>query len=276
MSDKTPDWKTIDAAVTVSGAHTRIADLDTQGDDIFPDKAAAEKLVHDNADAINALQDRLFAERRRAVLVVLQGTDTSGKDGTVRGVFNTTGPLGVTVTPFGRPSEEELAHDYLWRIHAAIPKKGFIGIFNRSHYEDVLVVKVRKLAPADVVSRRYEEIVAFEKHLTDNNVTILKFMLHISKEAQKERLEDRLQDPAKRWKWNGGDLEDRKLWGEYQSAYETVLQKTSSAHAPWRVIPADRKWRRNAIISTIVRGTLEDMDPQYPVFDWKPEDFPIP
>ncbi len=271
------DWKAIDAAVTIApGAQVKIADLDTRRDDLFPDKKDGEKLVRENADAINTLQDRLFAERKRAVLVVLQGTDTSGKDGTVRGVFNATGPLGVSVTPFGKPSEEELAHDYLWRIHTAIPKKGFIGIFNRSHYEDVLVVKVRNLAPAEAIARRYDEIVAFEKLLADNNVTVLKFMLHISKDAQKERLEDRLQDPAKRWKWNAGDLDDRKLWDDYQGAYETMLRKTSSAHAPWRVIPADRKWRRNAIISTIVRGTLDEMNPQYPVFDWKPEDFPIP
>ena len=281
MSDKTsdtalPDWKTIDAAVTVTGAKVKIADLDTRGDDLFPDKKAGEKIVRDNADAINTLQDRLFAERKRALLVVLQGTDTSGKDGTVRGVFNATGPLGVAVTPFGRPSEEELAHDYLWRIHTAIPKRGFIGIFNRSHYEDVLVVKVRKLAPPEAIARRYDDIVAFEKHLGDNNVTILKFMLHISRDEQKKRLEDRLEDPAKRWKWNASDLEDRKLWDEFQDAYETMLRMTSSTHAPWRVIPADKKWRRNAIISTIVRGALEEMSPQYPVFAWKPEDFPIP
>lgn len=271
-----PDWKKIDDAVRVKpGAKVKIADLDTLRADLFDDKKEAEKLVAEHALEINTLQDRLFAERKRALLVVLQGIDTSGKDGTVRGVFNATGPLGVNVTPFGRPTDEELAHDYLWRIHAAIPKRGFIGIFNRSHYEDVLVGRVRKLAPEDAIEARYEQINAFEKHLTENGVTILKFMLHISKDEQKKRLQERLDEPEKRWKWNAGDLEDRKLWDEYQSAYEAVLRRTSTAHAPWRVVPADKKWRRNAVIATIVRGTLEALDPQYPTFDWKPTDFTI-
>jgi len=271
-----PDWKKIDDAVRVKpGAKVKIADLDTLRADLFDDKKDAEKLVAEHALAINTLQDRLFAERKRALLVVLQGIDTSGKDGTVRGVFNATGPLGVNVTPFGRPTEEELAHDYLWRIHAAIPKRGFIGIFNRSHYEDVLVGRVRKLAPDDAIEARYDQINAFEKHLTDNGVTILKFMLHISKDEQKKRLQERLDEPEKRWKWNAGDLEDRKLWDEYQGAYEIMLRRTSTAHATWRVVPADKKWRRNAVIASIVRGALEELDPQYPTFSWKPTDFTI-
>jgi PPK2 family polyphosphate:nucleotide phosphotransferase len=270
------DWARIDDAVRVPpGAKVKIADLDTLRADLFDDRKAAEKLVAEHAVAINDLQDRLFAERTRALLVVLQGIDTSGKDGTVRGVFNATGPLGVCVTPFGRPTEEELAHDYLWRVHAAVPKKGFIGIFNRSHYEDVLVVKVRGLAPPDVVEKRYDQINAFEKHLVENGVTLLKFMLHISKDEQKKRLQERLDAPEKRWKWNTGDLEDRALWPAFQAAYETVLRRTSTDHAPWRVVPGDKKWRRNAIIATIVRGTLETMDPRYPQFPWKPEDFSI-
>lgn len=270
------DWKTIDDAVRVKpGAKVKIAGIDTVGATLFEDKKDAEKLVAEHARAINALQDRLFAERKRALLVVLQGIDTSGKDGTVRGVFNEAGPLGVNVTPFGKPTEEELAHDYLWRVHAAIPKKGFIGIFNRSHYEDVLVVKVRKFAPAEAIEQRYDQINAFEKLLVENGVTILKFTLHISKDEQKERLQERLDNPEKRWKWNASDLEDRKLWDDFQAAYETVLRRTSTEHAPWRVVPADKKWRRNAIIATIVRGTLEEMDPRYPAFDWKPSDFVI-
>lgn len=271
-----PDWKKIDDAVRVKpGAKVKIAEVDTLGADLFDDKKAAEKLVMDHAVAINDLQDRLFAERTRALLVVLQGIDTSGKDGTVRGVFNETGPLGVNVTPFGRPTDEELAHDYLWRVHAAIPKKGFIGIFNRSHYEDVLVGRVRELAPPDAIEKRYDQINAFEKHLVENGVVILKFMLHISKDEQKKRLQERLDQPDKRWKWNAGDLEDRKLWDQYQAAYEIVLRRTSTEHAPWRVVPADKKWRRNAIISSIVFGTLTAMDPQYPGFSWKREDFTI-
>ncbi|MDX2234739.1 MAG: polyphosphate kinase 2 family protein [Hyphomonadaceae bacterium] len=269
-----PAWTELDAAITV-GAKVKLAALDARADDLLPDRKKAEKQLADDADAINTLQDRLFAERRRALLVVLQGIDTSGKDGVIRGVFNATGPLGVTVTPFGRPTEEELAHDYLWRVHHAVPRRGFIGIFNRSHYEDVLVARVRQLAPADAIEKRYDQIVLFERMLADNGVTILKFMLHISRDEQKKRLQDRLEDPAKRWKWNAGDLEDRKAWDQFQDAYEIMLRRTSSPHAPWRVVPADRKWRRNAIIAAIVRGTLEAMDPQYPAFDWKPEDFSI-
>ena len=175
------DWKKIDDAVRIKpGADVKIAGLDTLRPELFAEKKDAEALVATEAEKINELQDRLFAERKRALLVVLQGIDTSGKDGTVRGVFNATGPLGVTVTPFGRPTEEELAHDYLWRVHAVTPRKGFIGIFNRSHYEDVLVGRVRKLAQEDTIEARYEQINAFEKHLTENGVTILKFMLHIS------------------------------------------------------------------------------------------------
>lgn len=271
------DWAAIDEAVRIEpGAKPKLAKIDTERDGLFPDKAKAEASVAEGAEAINILQDRLYAEGSRALLVVLQGMDTSGKDGTVRGVFNATGPLGVTVTPFGRPSEEDLAHDYLWRVHRAVPRKGAIGIFNRSHYEDVLVVKVRGLVPAEAVEKRYEQINAFEKHLSENGVTILKFMLHISKDEQKKRLQDRLDDPTKRWKWNAGDLEDRKLWADYQAAYEAMLTRCSTPHAPWRVIPADKKWRRNAIIAAIVRGTLEAMNPQYPAVDWKPSDFTIP
>jgi PPK2 family polyphosphate:nucleotide phosphotransferase len=270
------DWKALDAEIAVApGAAVDLSARDPRRDDLFADKKAAEKLTADNAKAIDALQDRLFAEGRRALLVVLQGMDTSGKDGTVRGVFNTAGPLGVHVHAFGRPSEEELAHDYLWRVHAVTPKKGTIGIFNRSHYEDVLVVKVRALAPPDVIEKRYGEIVAFEEMLSNAGVRILKFMLHISKDEQKERLQARLDEPEKRWKWNAGDLDDRKRWGEFEQAYATMLTRTSSPHAPWRVVPADSKSRRNAIVSTIVRGVLEEMDPQYPEVDWKPGDFRI-
>jgi PPK2 family polyphosphate:nucleotide phosphotransferase len=269
------DWRRIDAAVRLAPGHA--ADLsDAAGDEgIFSDRAAAEARLAEDSAAINALQDRLWAERKRALLVVLQGMDTSGKDGTVRGVFNATGPLGVTVTPFGAPTPAELAQDYLWRIHRAVPPRGAIGIFNRSHYEDVLVAKVRGLAPAEAIEKRYDQINAFERHLVDNGVTIVKFMLNISKREQKERLQERLDDPAKRWKWSAGDLEDRKVWREYMHAYGLMLARCSTAHAPWRIVPADHRWRRNAIVGAIVRGVLEDMDPRYPEVDWKPEDFVI-
>jgi PPK2 family polyphosphate:nucleotide phosphotransferase len=234
------------------------------------EEQARAQLAND-AVAIDALQDRLYAEGRRSLLVILQGTDTSGKDGTIRGVFNTAGPLGVSVTAFRKPSEDELAHDFIWRAHMACPRRGTIGIFNRSHYEDVLVVKVRKLVPAKEIEQRYDQINAFEKMLTENGTTVLKFMLHISKAEQKERLQERLDDPRKNWKFQMGDLEDRKLWPDFQAAYATMLERCSTDWAPWHVIPADRKWARNAAIAAVVRKTLEDMDPKYPKVDWDPK-----
>jgi PPK2 family polyphosphate:nucleotide phosphotransferase len=273
-SKNSPAWRDVDALVRLA-PHAEPDLKDTVCDDLFPDRATADARTADDALAINALQDRLWAERKRALLVVLQGMDTSGKDGAVRGVFNATGPLGVIVTPFGRPSEAELGQDYLWRVHKAVPPRGAIGIFNRSHYEDVLIAKVRKLAPADAIEKRYAQINAFEKHLVENGVVVLKFMLNISKGEQKERLQERLDDPAKRWKWNAADLDDRKCWSDYMDAYATMLKRCSTHEAPWRVVPADRKWRRNAIIASIVRGVLEEMDPRYPQVDWKPDDFVI-
>jgi PPK2 family polyphosphate:nucleotide phosphotransferase len=241
-----------------------LAKINPRDDSPFDDKEKAKAQIAEDAEAINQLQDRLYAEGDRSLLVILQGTDCSGKDGTVRAVFNACGPIGVEVTPFKVPSEEERAHDYLWRVHKACPRKGIIGIFNRSHYEDVLVVKVKKLADPEAIERRYEEINQFEKMLTDNGTRILKFMLHISKAEQAERLRDRVADPAKRWKFNPGDLEDRKLWDHFMAAYETALRRCSTAYAPWHVVPADRHWARNAVISRIVRETLEEMAPQYP------------
>jgi PPK2 family polyphosphate:nucleotide phosphotransferase len=239
------------------------------------DKKAARQRVEKDAETIDALQDRLYAEGKRALLVVLQGTDTAGKDGTIRGVFNTAGPLGVTVTPFRRPNEEELAHDFLWRAHRAAPRRGFIGIFNRSHYEDVLIGRVRKLVPAAEIDARYDQINAFEKILVENGTTILKFMLHISRKEQGERLKERLAERKGQWKFNPGDLEDRKLWTKYQQAYEIMLQRCSTAHAPWHVIPSDHKWARNAAVAQIVRATLEAMNPQYPRPPWNPKSFVI-
>ena len=270
------NWKKVDAAVRIEpGAQAHLAERDARGEGLYPDRDAAEKQLADDAAAINDLQDRLYAEGARALLVVLQGIDTSGKDGTVRSVFNACGPLGVCVTPFGVPTELELQHDYLWRVHQAAPRKGVIGVFNRSHYEDVLVVKVKGLAPAKAIEQRYEQINAFERQLTENGTTILKFMLQISRDEQRVRLQERLDKRHKNWKFNPSDLKDRALWDEFQAAYETALERCSTEHAPWRVIPADRKWRRNAIIASIVRGTLEEMDPRYPKPDWKPSDFTI-
>lgn len=257
------------------GKKAKLDDRDPADISGLKDEETAKATLADDIVAIDKLQDRLYAEGKRALLVILQGMDTSGKDGTVRGVFNQTGPLGVSVTAFKRPSEEELAHDFLWRAHMAAPKRGTIGIFNRSHYEDVLVVKVHKLVGAKEIETRYDQINAFEKILTDNGVTILKFMLHISKKEQRERLQERLDDPKKHWKFNPGDLDDRKLWDDFQDAYATMLERCSTDHAPWRVIPADKKWARNAVIASVVRKTLEDLDPQYPKVTWDPKSFRV-
>jgi len=230
----------------------------------FKDKDEAKADIAEDAKAIDALQDRLFAEGKRALLVVLQGIDCAGKDGTIRAVFNTCGPIGVNVDPFKAPSPEELSHDYLWRVHKVVPGKGLIGIFNRSHYEDVLIAKVKKFAAPEEIERRYEEINQFEKMLSQNGTRILKFMLNISKDEQAVRLRDRVATPEKRWKFNPADLEDRKLWDDYMAAYEIMIERCSTPHAPWHVIPSDRNWVRNAAIARIVRETLEEMDPHYP------------
>jgi PPK2 family polyphosphate:nucleotide phosphotransferase len=257
------------------GKRVDLAKRDPDDAGAFPDRQEAEVQSQADAKVINEWQDKLFAEGKRALLVILQGTDTSGKDGTIRHVFNDTGPLGVTVTAFRRPSEEELAHDFLWRVHLACPRRGSIGLFNRSHYEDVLVGRVRKLAPADEIERRYDQINAFERLLTENGTTILKFMLHISRQEQGKRLQERLDEPDKRWKFDPRDLQDRQRWDEYQAAYETMLHRCSTAWAPWHVIPADRKWARNAAIAAIVRATLEAMAPRYPTPAWNPKDFKV-
>jgi PPK2 family polyphosphate:nucleotide phosphotransferase len=241
----------------------------------FSDRKAAEEQSVKDGEAIDILQDRLYAEGKRALLVVLQGTDSAGKDGTIKHVFKETGSPGVVVTAFKNPSEEELAHDFLWRVHFAAPRRGFIGIFNRSHYEDVLVGRVRKLAPKDEIEKRYGQINALEKMLAENGTKILKFMLHISKKEQRERLQARLDEPRSRWKFNPSDLEDRKLWDKFMAAYELALDKCSTAWAPWHVIPADHKWARNAAIAAIVRETLEEMNPQYPKPGWDPKSFVI-
>jgi PPK2 family polyphosphate:nucleotide phosphotransferase len=271
-----PERAALDRAYRVSAPQKfALSQHDPADQRFFPDKDAARASAGEDAEAIDQLQDRLFAEGKRALLVVLQGMDTSGKDGTVRGVFNACGPLGVRVTGFGRPSEEELAHDFLWRVHRVVPGKGMIGVFNRSHYEDVLVVKVRNLVPAEVVEARYEQINAFEKMLVQTGTTILKFKLHISQVEQGERLRERLIQPDKRWKFNPGDLEDRKLWASYTDAYQTAIARCSTPHAPWYVIPADSKTRRNAIIARIVRTTLEAMNPVPRDPGYRPEQFAI-
>ncbi len=248
---------------------------DTRGDKLFESKKDAKASLEEDALAINELQDALFACKTGSLLVVMQGIDTSGKDGTTKEAFRYTSPLGVNVFAFGKPTEEELAHDYLWRLHQRTPKTGYIHVFNRSQYEDVLVVKVRNLAPPKLVEQRYEQINAFEKLLCENGTRVLKLMLNISKEEQGERLRERLEVPEKRWKFNPGDLEDRKLWDQYQAAYDTALQRCSTAHAPWHVVPADSRSRRDAIAARLIRGELEAMKPVYPDPGYRPEQYEI-
>ncbi len=227
-------------------------------------KASAQPLLAKNIQRLAELQYQLYAENKRALLIILQAMDAGGKDGTIRHVFSGLNPQGCRVTSFKAPSADELAHDFLWRIHRAVPAKGEIGVFNRSHYEDVLIVRVHNLVPKSVWSKRYEQINRFERHLADNHVVILKFFLHISKDEQKERLEARLRDPRKNWKFEPRDLEERKLWDDYRRAYEAALIRCSTDHAPWFIIPANKKWFRDLAISAIIVDTLEKLDMQFP------------
>lgn len=222
-------------------------------------QAALEELQRLN-ERLALLQERLYANGTHRLLIVLQGMDTSGKDGTIKHVFRQVNPLGVRAVAFGRPSEEELAHDYLWRVSRHAPAAGHVAVFNRSHYEDVLVARVEGLAPVERVERRYDHIVAWEQMLVDEGTTILKFFLHISKDEQRERLQARIDDPEKRWKFQAGDLEQRKRWDDYQRAYELVLDRTSTESSPWFIVPADRKWFRNLVVSQAIIDALERLD----------------
>jgi PPK2 family polyphosphate:nucleotide phosphotransferase len=245
------------------GAKVRLADFDpreTHGrtkDEATADLEAA-KLT------LAGLQERLWAEHRHRILIVLQGIDTAGKGGTIEHVMEAFPPQGVRIKGFGVPTVEENAHDYLWRVHPHVPGNGEIAIFDRSHYENVLVVRVHDLVPKARWSRRYEQMNAWERMLADEGTTIVKCFLHISKEEQRERLQARVEDPAKRWKFKMGDLEERALWDDYMAAYEEVLRRTSTSWAPWYVIPADRKWFRNLAVSEVLVDVLEELDPQFP------------
>jgi PPK2 family polyphosphate:nucleotide phosphotransferase len=223
-------------------------------------KASVEKAMA----TLDKRQYLLYAEHKRALLIVLQALDAGGKDGTIQHVMSGVNPQGCQVTSFKVPSPEEAAHDFLWRVHKAVPAHGYIGIFNRSHYEDVLIVRVHKLVPKDVWSKRYDQINEFESMLAANGVKILKFFLHISREEQKKRFLQRIDDPDRRWKISEADFEERKFWDEYVGAYEDALTKCSMEDAPWFIIPANKKWFRNLAVSHIIAETLEDMHMKYP------------
>ena len=230
----------------------------------FSGKEAAAAIIQKNLQRLFDLQFRLYAENTHALLVVLQAMDAGGKDGTIRHVMTGLNPQGCSVTPFKVPSAEEMDHDFLWRIHKAVPARGDIGIFNRSHYEDVLVVRVHELVPKSVWSRRYEQINAFEKHLTENDVTIVKLYLHISKDEQRKRIQARIDDPQRNWKLAPSDFEERKRWDDYVRAYEDALARCSTEHAPWYVVPANHKWFRNLAVSQILIETLEELKMKFP------------
>ena len=215
-------------------------------------------------EELSLLQERLYAEGRRSVLLVLQGLDASGKDGTIRRVFTGVNPQGCRVTSFKAPSPVELAHDYLWRVHAEAPARGMLGIFNRSHYEDVVTVRVLGLVPEEIWRRRPQQIVKFEQMLTEEGTTVLKCFLHVSAEEQRERFAERLADPAKRWKHNPKDEETSRRFDEFTAAYEEALTATSTESAPWHVIPADRNWVRNLAVATVLVDALRRLDPQFP------------
>lgn len=246
---------------------------DTAGRDIFENKEEAETSLKKDAAVINELKDMLYAESQRSLLVVLQGMDTSGKSGTIKAVFAETTPLGMEVKAFKAPSSEELARDYLWRVHNAVPRRGHVGIFDRSHYEDVLVARVRELAPLADIEKRYDQINAFEKHLCENGTTVLKFMLNIGYEEQGVRLKERLEETHKLWKFNPGDLDDRSKWTEFMQAYELAIRRCSTRHAPWYIVPADSRTRRNALIARVVRGALEGMALKWKDPGYKPGSF---
>jgi len=230
----------------------------------YKSKQSAQKPLERNLGRLRELQYLMYAENKNALLVVLQGVDASGKDGTIRHVMSGLNPQGVSVTPFKEPSAEELDHDYLWRIHRSVPPRGDIGIFNRSHYEDLLVVRVHELVDKSVWSKRFDQINAFEKTLVENGVCILKFFLHISSDEQKERIQERIDDPDRRWKLSPADFSERKFFGAYQEAYEDVLARCSTPWAPWFIVPANHKWYRNLAVSQIIVDTLDGLKMKFP------------
>lgn len=258
------------------GEKVSLADIDPRDKGPHKGKADAVDDLRAAHEQLVELQKVLYAEARRGLLIVLQAMDTGGKDGTIRAVMSGVNPQGCYVTSFKAPSQEELAHDYLWRVHARVPRRGMIGIFNRSHYEDVLIVRVHGLVPPEVWRKRYDQINHFERYLAENDITIIKFFLHISREEQKKRLQARLDDPSKHWKFSVDDLPERERWDDYQKAYEDMLNRTSTEWAPWHVVPADRKWYRNVVVNHTIAETLRRMDPRYPRNDIDPATIVIP
>jgi PPK2 family polyphosphate:nucleotide phosphotransferase len=246
------------------GKKLKLSKCDTNDKGQFKDREDAEKVVAKNLAKLAELQEVLYAESKRSILLVFQAMDAGGKDGAISHIFSGVNPQGCQVTSFKSPSTLERSHDFLWRIHQHVPPRGMIGIFNRSHYEDVLIVRVHNLVPKEVWGKRFDHINNFERMLSDEGTVILKFFLHISKEEQKCRLEARLKDPEKHWKFNPEDLDERKLWDDYMNAFEDALEKTSTKKAPWYVVPSDRKWFRNWVISDMIVRAMTDMNLKFP------------
>jgi PPK2 family polyphosphate:nucleotide phosphotransferase len=252
------------------GAKVRLREWDPGDTGGYKSKEAAQKALAGNIERLAELGYLLYAEHKRALLVILQATDAGGKDGTIRHVMSGLNPQNCRVTAFKAPSEVELAHDFLWRVHPAVPAQGEIGIFNRSHYEDVLVARVKQLVPKSVWSTRYRAINEFERALAESGVIVLKFFLHISKKEQAQRLRERLRDPTKNWKLAPSDFEDRHRWSQFMRAYEDALSRCSTPWAPWFIIPANRKWFRNLAVSEIIVGALEGLNMAFPKATFDP------
>ncbi|PQV64534.1 polyphosphate:nucleotide phosphotransferase, PPK2 family [Abditibacterium utsteinense] len=253
------------------GDKVRLKDIDTGGKGAYNSKEETFERLKTLETQLAKLQERLYAEHKRSLLIVLQATDTGGKDGATKRLFTGVNPAGIQVTSFKAPSDLELSHDFLWRIHGAAPPRGMIGVWNRSHYEDVLITRVHGLIDQKTAQKRFESINNFEQMLVENGTVILKFFLHISKKEQKERLQARLDNPEKNWKFNPGDLKERALWSDYQDAYQDVLNHCSTENAPWNIVPADHKWARDIALCESVTAALEEMNPQFPKVDFDPQ-----
>ena len=250
--------------VVEEGSKVRLSDIDAGFRGEHEDKDSAQSELDKYVEKLHNLQYLMYAENKRSLLIVLQGMDASGKDGTIRHVLGAMNPQACRVYGFKAPSAEELAHDYLWRIHHAAPRKGWVAVFNRSHYEDVLVVRVHNLVPKEVWSKRYEEINAFERELSKEGTHILKFYLHIDKAEQLDRFKKRLDEPGSRWKISESDYTEREFWEKYMEAYEEAISKCSTAHAPWYIIPSNHKWFRNLAVSQIIVEKLESLNMKFP------------
>jgi PPK2 family polyphosphate:nucleotide phosphotransferase len=253
-----------------------LANIDPNTCEDYNKKKQVESELEQQRQRLENLQERLYAEHKRSLLIVLQAMDTGGKDGTIKHVFGGLNPQGCQVWSFKKPSDEESSHDFLWRYHQRAPQRGMINIFNRSHYEDVLVVRVKQLVPEDIWRDRYQLINEFEHMLTLNNIAVIKFFLHISKDEQKRRLESRLKDPGKHWKFSSNDLKEREFWDDYQAAFEDMINNCSTAHAPWYVVPANNKWYRNLVVARTIADTLEAINPQFPPAEKGLENIVVP